>query len=125
MKQPSSQPTKSLDDDDLRQLLLRAHVHDDYCYGRYEPCGEHHAHDNTCGARSLICRRREDPDAALYFAVITELLSRRAHDPTTKERDVLRTVRDVVSDSDILQWDNLDERTQAVSMLDKLIGGAA
>ena len=116
---------KQLNDDDLRRLLICTHVHDDFCYGRYEPCGEHHVHDNTCGARSLICRHREGPDAAAYFAVISELLARRAHDPTTKERDVLRTVRDVVSDSDILQWDNLDERTQAIALIDKLSGGGA
>lgn len=116
---------KQLTDDDLRRLLIRTHVHDDCCYGTYEPCGEHHAHDNACGARPLICRRPSDPDALVYFAVISELLSRRAHDPTTKERDVLSTVRDVVSDSDILEWDNLDERTRAIALLDKLIGGAA
>ena len=116
---------KQLTDDDLQRLLIRTHVHDDYCYGTYEPCGEHHAHDNACGARPLICRRPSDPDAPAYFAVISELLARRGHDPTDKEREVLGTARDVVADSDILQWDNLDERTQAIALLDKLSGGGA
>jgi hypothetical protein len=47
----------------LARLRHRAHVHDAYwCYGRYEPCGEHHVHDDTCGGRSLLCRIREDKD---------------------------------------------------------------
>lgn len=126
---------KQLDDEDLRRLLLRTHVHDDHCYGTYEPCGEHHAHDKSCGARPLICRRDADPDAALYFVVISELLSRRAIDLTNKEREVLRVVRDVVSDSDLLQWNPdlddpelsnaFDERDRACALLDKLIGSAA
>ena len=48
--------------DQLQHLRRRAHIHSDRCYGNYEPCGEHHAHDNTCGSRSLICFTREDRD---------------------------------------------------------------
>jgi hypothetical protein len=35
------------------------HKHTDHCYGRYEPCGEHHVHDMHCGGSPLICRQRE------------------------------------------------------------------
>lgn len=132
MKRFSTPP--ALDDDDLRQLLLRTHVHDDGCFGAYEPCGEQHAHDAACGARPLICHRDSDPDAAAYVAVISELLSRRAVDLTAKEREMLRVVRDVVSDSDLLQWNpdlddpelsnGFDERDRACTLLDKLIGPA-
>ena len=123
---------KKFTDDDLRRLLLRTHVHDDYCYGRYEPCGEHHVHDNSCGARPLICRREADPDAASYFAVISELLKRRAFDLTDKECEIMRVVRDVVADSDLLQWNPdladpelsnaFDERDRACALIDKLTG---
>jgi hypothetical protein len=61
-------------DDALARLRYRAHRHvgdasgrprppGPTCYGSYEPCGEHHAHDETCGSRYLICRRPDDPDA--------------------------------------------------------------
>ncbi len=51
---------KALTEEELRELRKRAHVHTDGCYGVYEPCGEHHAHDEHCGSRSLVCRMRED-----------------------------------------------------------------
>lgn len=61
-------------EDALSRLRYRAHVHvgDSSgevprvlggCYGEYEPCGEHHAHDGRCGSRRLVCGRREDHDA--------------------------------------------------------------
>jgi hypothetical protein len=60
-------------EDALARLRYRAHVHvgdgsgqqqpHRSCYGSYETCGEHHAHDETCGSRTLICGRPEDQDA--------------------------------------------------------------
>ena len=61
-------------DDALARLRYRAHRHvgvssglkrepGPTCYGDYETCGEHHMHDATCGSRTLICRRPDDPDA--------------------------------------------------------------
>lgn len=46
----------------LKRLRNRAHVHIDDCYGRYQPCGEHHMHDAMCGSRPLRCGQREDED---------------------------------------------------------------
>ena len=46
----------------LSRLRRRAHVHVVSCYGSYEPCGEHHAHDNKCGGRLVVCGRAEDVD---------------------------------------------------------------
>ena len=37
------------------------------------------------------------------------------------ELAALRTVRDVVSDSDVLEWDSVDERNSALAVLDKLL----
>lgn len=39
------------------------HRHTDRCWGAYEPCGEHHMHDDKCGSRRLICRKRESSRA--------------------------------------------------------------
>lgn len=52
----------------LARLRRRAHVHEDRCFGRYEPCGEHHVHDDTCGACPLICRTSEDADLRALIA---------------------------------------------------------
>lgn len=49
-------------DEILKRLQRRAHVHSDRCYGRYEPCGEHHVHDYSCGGRPLYCGTAEDTD---------------------------------------------------------------
>lgn len=106
---------KRLTDDDLRRLLLQVHVHANYCYGTYRPCGEHHAHDDSCGARPLVCGKPEDPNARRLFAIISELLQRRAADPTAEERAALQTARDVASNS------NFPEREKALAMLDRLV----
>lgn len=46
------------------------------CYGSYEVCGEHHAHDNKCGAHPLICHRRESgPELAALHAALAEVKS--------------------------------------------------
>jgi hypothetical protein len=59
--------------DALARLRWRAHRHAGTgtgeaqprgsCYGSYEVCGEHHAHDDRCGGRNLICGQPEDMDA--------------------------------------------------------------
>jgi hypothetical protein len=44
------------------------------CYGWYEVCGEHHVHDDKCGARPLICCRRESgPELAALHAALAEV----------------------------------------------------
>lgn len=55
-------------DAEIKRLRERSHVHDDYCYGQYEPCGEHHGHDDKCGGRPLLCRQREDKDLVALLA---------------------------------------------------------
>ena len=48
-------------------------MHSEHCYGRYEPCGEHHMHDSTCGSCPLVCGRREDADLVLLLDVYVRL----------------------------------------------------
>ncbi len=60
-------------EDALARLRYKAHVHvgdgsgreqpRGSCYGTYEACGEHHAHDLNCGSRSRTCGQPEDRDA--------------------------------------------------------------
>jgi hypothetical protein len=61
-----------------RALQRRAHVHTDRCYGTYEPCGEHHAHDDQCGSRPLRCGLREDPDLVALLHYVIDLERRLA-----------------------------------------------
>ena len=53
---------------EIKKLRVRAHEHSEHCYGRYESCGEHHAHDDMCGGRSLVCQWREDKDLVQLLA---------------------------------------------------------
>lgn len=66
-------------EDQERRLRWRAHVHvgsargdvkqpPGSCYGSYETCGEHHAHDDHCGIRRLVCFREQDADLAALLA---------------------------------------------------------
>lgn len=76
--------------DQMRRLRFRAHVHvgtsdgrpqpPGSCYGRYEPCGEHHVHDDRCGGRDLVCGHghREDSDLAALLSSYDKLQSRLA-----------------------------------------------
>jgi hypothetical protein len=64
----TDQPVEKLTIQHLARLRRRAHVHEDRCFGRYEPCGEHHVHDGTCGSRPLICRTLEDADLRVLLA---------------------------------------------------------
>lgn len=64
----------------LRRLRRRAHVHTDRCYGRYEPCGEHHAHDMKCGGRPLICGTPSDADLLLLLTEYERLRDQPCHD---------------------------------------------
>jgi hypothetical protein len=50
-----------LDKKRLREIRSAAHEHNESCRGLYEPCGEHHMHDDLCGGRPLICGRSETP----------------------------------------------------------------
>ena len=71
------------EDDALKRVRARAHVHKGdgsgrpqplgSCYGEYETCGEHHAHDDTCGGRALICGRKEDRDLVAIVALVDRL----------------------------------------------------
>lgn len=109
-----------LTDDQWRELLRRAHVHHDGCYGRYEVCGEHHLHDDLCRSRPLLCGQRED---ALLVTVLDELRDLRATALTDEERGALAAARDVCSDSDVLEWDGLhDQKSRAIAVLDRVIG---
>jgi hypothetical protein len=121
---PRRKTPERLTDEDLSQLVTRMHMHNDGCYGLYQPCDKHHAHDNSCGARPLICRMREEPEAPAMLAALAELRTRRALDLTDDQRAALRTARDVASDADILEWDSVAERERFLAALDKLIGGA-
>jgi hypothetical protein len=60
-------------DEQLQALRRRAHQHTSRCYGRYEPCGEHHAHDDKCGDRPLVCGQREEPELAMMLDEIDSL----------------------------------------------------
>jgi len=110
-----------LTDDQWRDLLRRAHVHHDGCYGRYEPCGEHHAHDDECGARPLCCGLREDAPLVVALDELRELRERRADALTDEEREALTTARDVCSDSDVLDWDSYDQKNRAIAVLDRVL----
>lgn len=107
-----------LTDDQWRELLRRAHVHHAGCYGRYEPCGEHHAHDDRCGGRPLVCGQRQDE---LLVAVLDELRDLREVVLPAEERATLVTARDVCSDSDVLEWASYDQKVRAIGVLDRLI----
>lgn len=67
-------PTQTETTQRLRRLANRAHVHADRCFGRYEPCGEHHMHDDTCGARPCVCGIAEDADLRWLLAEYTRIL---------------------------------------------------
>lgn len=70
--------------DAVARLRRRVHVHAGdrsggpqpvgTCYGSYETCGEHHAHSPTCGARTLVCDRRDDQDGIAVLRGIDALL---------------------------------------------------
>lgn len=95
----------------LRLLETRAHVHTPGCYGTYEPCGEHHAHDNQCGSRPILCRQMEDPDLVWLLAEYQRYRA-QAHgetsaeiaDLTAKLLDAQATV--AVREAEIGQWHN-------------------
>lgn len=55
-------------DSQMRAVRAEAHEHTDRCFGRYEPCGEHHMHDDTCGSRPCLCRKRETPELVALLA---------------------------------------------------------
>lgn len=82
-------------DSDLNSLFLRLHVHGDQCLGAYEPCGEHHRHDEHCGAYRRICGKPEDQ---AMFLAITELRERRARDRSLAEKAVQEAVDGVLGE---------------------------
>jgi hypothetical protein len=72
-------------EDVIKRLRRRAHVHDVYyCYGTYEPCGEHHVHDDKCGGRDLVCRMSEDKDLVELLAEFDRMRKELVH---ANERD--------------------------------------
>lgn len=76
------------DDVQIQRLRIRAHEHTDLCYGRYEPCGEHHMHDMTCGNYPLLCGTREDEDLVRMF-VAFDAMAARVTDLATAARDLV------------------------------------
>lgn len=60
----------------IDRLRRGAHVHSDFCFDGYQPCGEHHVHDNTCGSRPLLCRQREDKDLVEVLAAVDAVIAR-------------------------------------------------
>lgn len=86
-----------LTDAEIKRLRARAHVHDDdYCYGQYETCGEHHLHDDKCGGRSLLCRQREDKDLVSLLAEFDRMRDELARVAERDQRD--RRTRDIAND---------------------------
>lgn len=57
----------------IARLKAMAHVHQDACYGPYQPCDEHHQHDETCGARRLICHKEATPELVLALSELNRL----------------------------------------------------
>ena len=86
---------KRITDDDLNSLFSRVHVHDDHCLGPYDPCGEHHRHDDTCGSYRRICGKIEDQN---LFLAIVELRDRRARDRSLAEKAVTEAVDGVLGE---------------------------
>lgn len=59
--------------DPIADIRARAHVHDEYCFGPYVPCGEHHVHDDLCGSRRMYCRRQEEPGLVEFVEYVDQL----------------------------------------------------
>lgn len=61
--------------DELKRLATAAiagmstHTHDKFCYGPYQPCGEHHAHDDKCGNTPLRCSRQAGRPEVIALSV--------------------------------------------------------
>lgn len=85
--------------DALARLRWRAHVHVGdpsggkqpwgSCYGSYESCGEHHAHDDRCGSRNVVCGRPEDRDAVALVERIDAMLAQ--FDPVSDQNVATET----------------------------------
>lgn len=85
-------------EDALARLRARVHVHvgdgsgrtqpHGTCYGSYEVCGEHHAHDEMCGGRRLVCGRDEDRDGI----ALLEWIEARVNETLTSRLTGLATL---------------------------------
>jgi formate-dependent nitrite reductase cytochrome c552 subunit len=99
----------------VERVRRRAHVHTDRCYGPYEPCGEHHAHDATCGCRPLCCRLANEPDLVEVIAALDEVTAELARE----QKDHLDAI-----DRCSKAADEADASAAEVQMLREAIGAA-